>query len=130
MKRPDLLILVAIWEFVSAFLALVAVAFVGAVAFPVLVGELWGDALIVGVVALGFLLLLLLATVGLGVAAGIGILNGKEWGRILGIIHSVAGLFNVPVGTVAGVLVLVYLTRPEVASYFRGAPPEGASPGT
>ena len=126
MKRPDLLILVAIWEFVIAFLALVGVAFVGAVAFPAMVNELWGEALVGGIVALGFGVLLLLAIVGLGVAAGVGLLTGREWGRILGIIHAVLGLFNVPVGTVAGVLVLVYLTRPEIAAYFRDAPSEGA----
>jgi hypothetical protein len=122
MKRPDLLVLVAIWEFVSAFFALVGIVLVGALAFPAMIDALWGDALIGGVVALGFGVLLLLGTVGLGVVAGIGLLTGKEWGRILAIIHAVLGLFNVPVGTVVGVLVLIYLTRPEVTEYFKGPP--------
>ena len=125
MKRPDLLVLVAIWEFVSAFFALVGIALVGALAIPATVDALWGDALAFFVVALGFGVLLLLGTVGLGVAAGIGLLTGREWGRILAIIHGVLGLFNVPIGTVIGVLVLVYLTRPEVVEYFRGSPSAG-----
>ena len=126
MKRPDLLILVAIWEFVSAFIALVGVALVGALALPAAIQDLWGDALVGVVVAMGLGMLVLLGIVGLGVAAGIGLLKGREWGRIMAIIHAVLGLFNVPAGTAIGVLLLIYLTRPEVTEYFKGPPSAGA----
>ena len=52
-------------------------------------------------------------------STGIGLLQGKEWARILAIIHAVLNVLNVPIGTVIGVLVLVYLTRPEIAAYFK-----------
>lgn len=129
MKRPDLLILVAIWEFISAFLAVLGLFAISIFAFPAVLGVL-GKPVAGGVVGLGFAGLILLAGGGLGVAAGIGVLAGRDWGRVLALIHAVLSLFYIPIGTAAGVLVLVYLTRPEVTAYFRGPQDAGnASPG-
>lgn len=118
MKRPDLLLLVAIWQFVSVFFALVGIVAIAVFAFPVVL-DMWGNALVGGVFGLSVVLLILTAVVGLGIAAGIGLLQGKEWARILAIIHAVLNVLNVPIGTVLGVLVLVYLTRPEIVAYFK-----------
>ena len=54
----------------------------------------------------------------LGLAAGIGLLMRKEWGRITAIIHAVVSLPAFPVGTVIGILVLLYLTKNETKQYF------------
>jgi hypothetical protein len=51
---------------------------------------------------------------------GIGLLKGREWGRILSIIHAALNLLWVPVGTVIGVLILIYLTKTETQEYFTG----------
>jgi hypothetical protein len=50
------------------------------------------------------------------VVAGIGLLNGASWGRILGIIVSVLHLFNIPFGTALGVYGLWVLLSPETQS--------------
>jgi len=63
-KRPDLLLLVAIWASFSAFLYLIGIAGIATFVFPA------------------------------------------------------PSLFWIPVGTVLGVVVLFYLTKPEVREYF------------
>jgi hypothetical protein len=111
LKRPDLLILIAIWQFVVAALCLVGIVAIGIFAFPSVshISGIFG--LTVAVVALAVVL-------GVGVAGGVGLLLGKEWGRILSIVHGALSLFNFPIGTVVGVLAMVYLVRPEVREYF------------
>ena len=120
MKRPDLLLLIAIWEFLTALFAFIGVIFIGLFAFPH-VFTLWGDARIGGVFGLSVAVIILMAYLGLSVAAGVGLLTGKEWGRITGIVHAGLSVLNVPIGTVIGILVLVYLTKPEIKEYFETA---------
>ena len=38
MKKPDLLILIAIWEFISAFVVLIGIAAISVFAFPAVLG--------------------------------------------------------------------------------------------
>jgi len=63
----------------------------------------------------------LLCCAGLSLAGGIGILKAKSWGRIISIVVAVLSLFWIPVGTVLGILVLIYLARTEVRAYFEGS---------
>ncbi len=118
MKRPDLLILIVIWQFVSAFMAGVGIIAIAVFVLPAVFDVAWGNLAIGSTVFIGFGLLVLLGYVGLAVAAGVGVLLGKEWGRILAIVHAALSAMNLPVGTVIGVLSLVYLTKPEVKAYF------------
>ena len=117
MKKPDLLILVAVWQFINAFLALIGVVAIGAFAFPPIV---WyhgpGTATALAGLSIGVLCLLIL--VGIAVAGGIGLLTGKEWGRILSIVHAALNLFFIPIGTVLGILALIYLLKADVRDYF------------
>jgi len=117
MKRPDLLILIAIWRFIAAFGLAVGIIAISVFAFP----EAVRYADIGGLFGLSIAIIVLLALTGLSVAAGIGLLKGKSWGRILGIINAVLDLFNIPIGTVIGVLTLIYLLRAEVREYFEAA---------
>ena len=111
MKRPDLLVLIAIWEFLVSAGCLIGIAAISVFAFPTVwdIGGVFG--LTIAVVALAGVL-------GVGVAGGVGLLLGKEWGRILSIVHSALSLFNIPIGTVIGVLAIIYLVRPDVREYF------------
>jgi len=120
MKRPDLLVLVAIWAFFSAFLYLVGIAGIAIFAFPEALGFGWGPANIGSIFGMSIGMLVLLCGAGLSLAGGIGILKAKSWARIIGIVVAVLSLFWIPVGTVLGVLVLVYLVKPEVREYFEG----------
>ena len=125
MKRPDLLVLIAVWEFLSALWILIGIAAVSSVFFFVSPGMWWGwmdwELPRVGpivIISLSVIVLVMVAYFIIALMGGIGLLQGKEWGRILSIVQAALSLFWVPVGTVIGILVLVYLTKSEVSEYF------------
>ena len=120
MKRPDLLILVAIWAFLSAFLYLIGVAAIAIFAFPEALGYGWGPSDPAAIFGMSIGMIILLCCGGLSLAGGIGLLQGKSWGRIIGFVVAVLSLFWFPVGTAIGVLVIIYLARPEVKDHFEG----------
>jgi len=84
-------------------------------------GEMWGMPGLSGIAlfGVGIVALFLLVYLVFCVAGGVGLLKGKEWGRILSIVHAALSLLWFPIGTVIGVLILVYLTKPEVKEYFQ-----------
>ena len=120
MTRPDWLILLAIWEFLSGFVAFLGMVAIAVFAMP-------QSAWMFGIARTGMLfglsvaLLFLLCWVALSAAAGIGLIIGKEWGRMLAIVHSAVGLVNVPIGTVIGILALIYLMKADTKQYFQSA---------
>jgi len=118
MKRPDLLVLVAIWTFFSAFLYLLGIAGIATFALPEALGFGWGPANIGSIFGMSIGMFVLLCSAGLSLAGGIGILKAKSWGRIISIVVAVLSCLWIPVGTVIGVLVLIYLTKSEVRKYF------------
>ena len=120
MRRPDLLVLIAVWEFLTALGAFIGISAIGIFAFPE-VFRLWGPALVGGIYGLSMALLMLLCYTSIAVAGGIGLLNGKEWGRILSIAHAAVSLLWIPFGTIIGILVIIYLIKPEVREYFESA---------
>ncbi len=131
MKRPDLIILIAVWMFLSAFGILIGVGGIATAFFftaPwMTMGEwngwqMWGapNIGVIAILGLSIALLVMLAYFILALMGGIGLLKGKEWGRILSIVHAALSLFSIPIGTVIGILVLIYLTKTEVREYFTG----------
>ena len=127
MKRPDLLILVAIWQFLNAFFLLIGIAAISVFAFPGALGYNWwwtsGVPAFVDIGAifgLSIAILVLLCLIGLSLAGGIGILKGKNWGRIISIINAALGLLSIPIGTAIGILIIIYLSKDEVRAYFEG----------
>ena len=135
-NRPDLLVLIAIWEFLTAFGALIGMAAIAIFAIPAVLGN-WGygwggmgdfgragDLGVAGAIfGLSIGILVLACFITLGVVGGIGLLSGKSWGRMIGIVHSALSIFWVPVGTVIGVLAIIYLTKDDVKQYFSPTPP-------
>ena len=117
-KRSDLLLLVAIWAFFSAFLYLIGIVPIAAIALPEALGFRYGPGEFGAVVALSIAIFVLLCAGGLSLASGIGILKAKSWGRVISMVVAVLSLFWFPVGTVLGVLVLIYLGKAEVREYF------------
>ncbi len=57
-----------------------------------------------------------------GIIAGIGVLQYREWARILMIVVSVLDLLNVPLGTALGVYGLWTLLHQETIALFRNPP--------
>ena len=113
-ERHNLLKLIAVWAFLTAAVALLLVYIVVYEAY--LEPEdpppfAWGVAIIV----------ILVVYFGLSVAAGVGLLMRKQWGRISAIIHAVLSLLNMPIGTLSGALILVYMLKPQTKEYFKAA---------
>jgi len=136
MKRPDLLVLIAVWMFLSAFGIFIGIAAVCSAFFfsyPWMAWDgmwngwgmwgMWGMPQMGGIafIMLGIVALVMVAYFVLALMGGIGLLRGREWGRILCIVHAALSLFWVPVGTVIGILILIYLTKAEVREYFEAS---------
>ncbi len=119
MKRPDLLLLIAIWEFMTAFGAVIGISAIAVFAFPEAIDPFIGPAIPGAIFGLSIAVLVLLCYIGIAIGGGTGILQGKEWGRVLSIVHSALSLFCFPVGTVIGILSIIYLTRSEVTDYIK-----------
>ncbi len=69
-----------------------------------------------------FLSILGLFLAGLGVIElilAVALFSGRNWARILNIIFAVLWLLDFPLGTVMGILFLIYFTRPGVVAYFK-----------
>jgi len=130
MRRPELLVVIAVWEFLSAFGVLVGIGAVSSLFFFTVPG-VWWDGMMGGwgmwdmprignfaVIVMGVVLLVMVAYFVLALMGGIGLLKGREWGRIMSIVQAALSFFWVPIGTVIGILILIYLTKNEVQEYF------------
>jgi hypothetical protein len=129
MKKPDLLILIAIWQFITAFIALVGIAAIVVFAFPAVTGYWdntwsgmeWRRGMIGVVFGLSVAILFLLCFLVFAVAGGVGLMlnRGREWARIISIVHSAFSLFFPPIiGTIIGTLGIIYLVKQDVRDYF------------
>ena len=61
-------------------------------------------------------------------ATALGVRALKPWGRALEIAVAALTLLGVPLGTILGIFLLVYLFKPEVKVVFSGKPPARLSP--
>jgi len=114
-KRSDGLVLIAIWEFLTAAPLFIAIVAISMFAFPSVISN--GG--VGGIFGLSVAMLFVLPFFCLAVGAGVGLLLRREWGRVLAIIHSALSLFFVPIGTIIGVLAIVYLVTPQTRQYFK-----------
>lgn len=117
MKKPELILIIAIWRFIVAFVLAIGLIAIAAFAFPEAVEDADAGALF----GLSIATIVLLALISLSVAAGIGLIKGKSWGRTLAIVNAILDLFGIPIGTIIGVLTLIYLFGQEVKEYFATA---------
>lgn len=120
MKRPDEILLIAVWNFFSVLMALIGMVAVVIFAYPI-VTELDGIARTGGLFGLVVAMLMLACYTVLAILGGIGILTGKEWGRIMCLIQASLSLFAVPFGTIIGIFIIIYLGKPEVKEFFTAA---------
>lgn len=121
MKKPDLLVLIAIWDFLVAAGSFILVVLISGFAFPPAISQSYGPAMVGVIFGLSVIVLLLLTLVVISLSGGIGLLRGKEWGRVLSLVNAALSLFSPPIGTAAGVLSIIYLTRADVRAYFKSA---------
>ena len=130
MSKPQYLSLVATWQLFCAatsllgilgLMVVIAMAVNGLHFLPWLyVDPFMGSFGLGGAFAViaGISFLFLVVFFLISLISGIGSLQGRSWTRTLGIFQAVMSLFNFPVGTVIGILILAYLGKPEVAIYF------------
>jgi hypothetical protein len=111
MKRNDILILIAVWEMITAVGALIGIIAIAVFAFPDTndVGGYFG---------LSIATLVLISYFCLAMAAGIGLIMRKQWGRILSIIYGAISLLSIPFGTIIGALILFYMFKSQTKEYF------------
>jgi hypothetical protein len=120
-KKPDLLILVLVWEFLSAFIALIGLVIIAVVAFPSTTVSMWGSAIPGVIFGLSIAILILISYIIIAIIAAVGIIQNREWGRIMAIVHAALSIFAPPAGTVVGILIIVYLLRPDVEAFFKSS---------
>ena len=124
MKRPDLVILIAVWEFLTSLMAVIGIGAIIVVATQTRTWwlrqnvdyDLYSPWIHSGLIVGGVLCLIYAA---IALAAGIGLLSGREYGRVMSLIHGGLSLLVFPVGSVIGVLQIIFLTRADVREYFK-----------
>ena len=127
MKRPDLIILISVWMFLCALVVLIPIFAMSTMFFFPMHGmwgwgwDMWDMPWISGIAlfGIGIVTFFLVAYLVFSLLGGIWLLEGRERGRILAIIHAALSLLWFPIGTVIGALILVYLTGPRVKDYFQ-----------
>ncbi|MDG7036665.1 MAG: zinc ribbon domain-containing protein [Nitrososphaerota archaeon] len=55
----------------------------------------------------------------LNIIFAVALFGGRNWARILVMIGAVIELIDIPIGTIIGIVLLWYLTRPRVVEYFK-----------
>jgi hypothetical protein len=54
---------------------------------------------------------------------GFGLWSMMGWARTMAIVLACIGLINIPIGTIIGIIILIYLYKPEVKAAFGQGPP-------
>jgi hypothetical protein len=114
MKGPGSFILLVIWQFIAASCWLIGIIAAAVFAFPFSPGYEGTSAEVGDVFGMILGSVFLLSCLGISLASGIGLLHRKSWGRIVSIISSALSILLVPIGTVVGILALIYLLKPQV----------------
>lgn len=114
-KRPNQLVLIAIWQFLTVLPILYfLLMYVGLAAGQISATDWIGLLLwVYGAALAGILGYIVVPVVG-----GIGLMKGHEWGRKLSIAYAILSLALLPIGTIIGILSLRYLMRKDVKEYF------------
>ena len=127
-QRSDGVALIALYQFIVAFLSLLGMC--GLLSIPVIVGvstaatRAEGGPLATAIVSTvmvigsGWLFLTGLANA----IIGWGLLKQREWGRIGALVLAALRLLNFPLGTLIGALTIWYLLREDVKEEFRPQP--------
>lgn len=117
--RPDKVALIAVWFGISAVLSLFLAVISVLMLFGFLLPEIGNDPE-AGMVTFGLSSGVFLFS-GLGVlniAAVVGVLQLREWGRWLAMVLAIMGLLFIPIGTIVGVLIIRYLLTDEAKHAF------------
>lgn len=79
---------------------------------------------VIGIIVSSFLGLISLPQI----IGGLGLIQHKEWARILILVLSFLSLVHVPFGTALGIYTMIILFNPETVRLFQAVPPAPAAP--
>jgi hypothetical protein len=125
--RPDKVTLIAVWFGISAAFSLFVAVTSVLMLLGILLPEIGNDPE-AGMVTFGLSSGVFLFS-GLGVlniAAVVGVLQLREWGRWLAMVLAIMGLIFIPIGTIVGVFIIRYLLTDEATQAFGAAIPPSA----
>lgn len=118
-RQDQGIVLIALYHFVIGAIFVLATT---VLAMPTLllafIGLVEAPPAFIGVVALALIatVVMIFAVVFLG--TGYGLWQGRQWARVAAITLAVLALLIMPLGTVAGALILWHLLKPEIAERF------------
>jgi len=119
MERPTGVTILAVLYIINGLIALagpfILVAWIGSMVGMGLEGisALTASALGIGILSCFIIVALI------DFLIAVGLLKGKGWARTLALIFAIISLLNVPIGTVLGIIIIYYLTRPQVKAWFQ-----------
>ncbi|BAQ34928.1 hypothetical protein ABFB50_00055 [Dehalococcoides sp. THU3] len=116
MKRPEGILVLAIWQFCAAFFSLADVVIITLFFMPAIAGlydyaregAAWG----LSILSFFTVTYLLISLIG-----GIGLLKGRKYGRVFSLYQAAFSLLIFPLGTAAGIAGLIYLNQPNIKQY-------------
>lgn len=117
--RPDGVVLVSIWFFIQAGLALLGLAAIVIFAFPaVITGTATGSDRYFAVAGVSFAALVVAFFAALPLVTAIGLLGLHGWARWVALVLGGLGLIAFPIGTAAGILIIWYMLSDEAKQAF------------
>lgn len=132
--RPDGVVLISIWFFINAGLALIGLAAIVIFALPAVITDTAaGSDRYFAVAGVSFAALVVAFFAALPLATAIGLLGLHGWARWLALVLGALGLIAFPIGTAVGVLIIWYLLSDEAKQAFgvpvyQTPPAENAGP--
>jgi len=129
--RPDGVVLVSIWFFIQAALALIGLAAIAIFAFPAVIRDTASSDRYFAVAGLVFAAFILMLLSVLPLVTAIGLLGLHGWARWVALVLAALGLIWFPIGTAVGVLIIWYMLSDEAKHAFGVPvyePPQAAQP--
>ena len=123
-QRPDGLTIISIWFYLTGAFFLLVTALVAFMTMAFGIGAVFENARLLipsgifGVMALAFMAMSILNWV-----VGYGLWIQKPWARTGAIALAIVGLLIMPIGTIAGAIILWYLLQPQIAAAFEKPAP-------
>ena len=122
-QRPDGLTVISIWFYLSGAFFLIVTASVAFMALAFGVGAVAKDmGMLIPTAIFAIITLAFMALSILNLVVGYGLWIQKPWARIGAIALALVSLLFMPIGTLAGALILWYLLKPEITAGFSQHP--------
>jgi hypothetical protein len=118
-RRPEFVTLVAVYQFVTAGILLLLSCLILAVLLPfLLLLAPAGQEVFITFLMMSIVLAFVLGFGFASLIVGWGLLRMREWARLGALVLALFALIGFPIWTIAGVLILLYLTSEEARSAF------------